>query len=129
MPGCGARLLPKFSTEPSIRSQPIKTVNLCETPPTTNPSMTLSHQDYYDKLNIFTQFGDLQPSEMFTLFREFRMLPDYLSCGFLASLDSVLVKMGAKPDENGARIVKSSDDDNSIDDQVAEKECNVVEEK
>lgn len=85
--------------------------------------MTLSDRDYYDKLNIFTQFGDLQPSEIFTLFHEFRMLPEYSSCTFLASLESVLLKMNAKPDDNDAYLIKPTNVRSSLDVEIEEKEC------
>lgn len=99
IPGCGARLLLLFNTRKPVRPEPIKTDNLCEIPSITNPAMTLSNQDYYDSLNIYTQYGDLTPSQIFTLFNAFRTLPDYSNCNFLPSLQSVLLKMHLKQDE------------------------------
>lgn len=129
--GCGAQLLCKFGTEKPVRAQPSKPVSICEPPPTTNPSMTLSNQDYYANFNIYTKFGDLQPSELFTLFCEFRMLPQYFSCNFLPSLRSILLKMGARTDEGGTPDVAKPIDDscNSIDDEVVEIECKEAEKK
>ncbi|KAJ6643173.1 Dimethyladenosine transferase 2, mitochondrial, partial [Pseudolycoriella hygida] len=77
IPSCGGYLLLNFNTKPSVTPTPIRINNSCQAPPFTNPSMTLSNEDFYNKLNTFTKFGDLQPSELLTLFYEFSNLPDY----------------------------------------------------
>ncbi|XP_037040482.1 dimethyladenosine transferase 2, mitochondrial isoform X2 [Bradysia coprophila] len=92
IPGCGARLLIDFCTKERKRPQRIHKFDLFEPPPSTNRSMTLSDRDYYDNLNIYTQFGDLQPTQLLTLFREFHAMPEYASCSFVASLERVLQK-------------------------------------
>lgn len=86
--------------------------------------MTLSHQDYYDELNIFTEFGDLQPTELLTLFSEFRMLPTYFSCNFLPSLENNLLKIRAKQVDVDT---KPTDVHGSTDVEV-EKQCDIVKE-
>ncbi|KAG4074229.1 hypothetical protein HA402_001505 [Bradysia odoriphaga] len=109
IPGCGAPLLINFSTKERKLPRRIHEVDLFEPPPTTNPSMTLSDRDYYDNLNIYTQFGDLQPTQLLTLFCEFRMIPEYSSSGFMSSLEKVLEnKTTIKSDESNERSKKNS---------------------
>lgn len=117
IPGCGRRLIINLCTKLRKPVQRIHDVDLIETPPTTNPSMTLSDRDYYDNLNIYTKFGDLQPAQLLTLFREFRMLPEYSSCSFLPSLESVLQKRSVLTvdDGNTASVEQTSTTDgNSV---------------
>lgn len=76
--------------------------------------MTLSHQDYYRDINIFTQIGKLQPTEIFTLFHEFRSLPEYSNCNFLPSLDSALMKMGPKADDDETPATEPNDDIDNV---------------
>lgn len=128
IPGCGDRLLYRLNNEKSVRPKPIQTANTCELPSMTNPSMELSNQVYCDGLNIYTQYGDLQPLQLFTLFYEFRMLPEYSSCSFLPSLDSVLLRMQAVPDETKTPGIKQSEDVcKLIDDEVEVKEGDIEE--
>lgn len=115
IPGCGAELLLKFSTEKAVRSKTIEVNHLCELPSMTNPPFTLSKQDYYNNLNIYTQFGDLQPVELLTLFYEFRMLPDYPNCGFSPSLESVLLRHGMRSDGIETVNIETSNDTNNTD--------------
>lgn len=98
IPGIGTRLLINFGTKKPKRPQRIHKVDPIETPPTTNAAMTLSDRDYYENLNIYTQFGDLQPMQLFTLFREFRMVSEYSTCAFLPSLEKTLLMKNIKTD-------------------------------
>lgn len=61
---------------------------------------TMSNLDFYPNMNIFTQFGDLSPSQMLTLFTQFRKWPEFSESTFVASLENTLLKMEAAPDEN-----------------------------
>lgn len=89
--------------------------------------MTLSNRDYYDNLNIYTKFGDLQPSQFFTLFHELRRLPEYSNCSFLPSLDTVLLKLTPKSDEfEGQTIKRSVGDDSKLDDDKTQKKTNLI---
>lgn len=60
IPGSGVRLRPRllFNRQKPKHPQPIKPVNSSQQIPiVTNPSLSLSDQDYYQDFNIFTQFG------------------------------------------------------------------------
>lgn len=58
-------------------------------------------------MNIFTQFGDLNPSQMLSLFSEFRSWPEYAVSPFLASLENCLLKLEAAEEQD-----INEDDDN-----------------
>lgn len=63
------------------------------------PCRQLSTEDYYEKLDIFTEFGDLSPTQTLTLFDQFVNLPDYKDSLFVASLENTLLKLDSHPDE------------------------------
>lgn len=55
--------------------------------------MHISTEDFYENINIFTQFGDLSPSQMLTLYLQFVSWPGFKRSPFLAALESSLIKM------------------------------------
>jgi len=59
----------------------------------------MSTRNYYPGINIYTQFGDLRPSQMLTLFSQFRQWPEYGESSFLASLENALLKLETANDE------------------------------
>lgn len=59
----------------------------------------MSTRDYFSGINIYTQFGDLTPSQMLTLFTQFRQWPEYGESSFLASLENTLLKLESVTDE------------------------------
>lgn len=63
------------------------------------PCRDLSTEDYYEDLDIFTEFGDLSPTQMLTLFDQFINLPNYKDSLFVASLENTLLKLDSHPDE------------------------------
>lgn len=63
------------------------------------PSRTLSNEDFLPNMNIFTEFGDLSPSQVLTLFDQFINWPEYQECAFSASLENALMKASAVPDD------------------------------
>jgi len=62
-------------------------------------STSMSTRNYYPGINIYTQFGDLRPSQMLTLFSQFRQWPEYGESSFLASLENALLKLETANDE------------------------------
>lgn len=63
------------------------------------PCRQLSNSDFFEKINIFTEFGDLSPTQMLTLFDQFVNLPNYKECSFVASLENTLLKLHSNPSE------------------------------
>jgi dimethyladenosine transferase 2, mitochondrial len=55
----------------------------------------LTAQDFVPNINIFTEFGDLTPTQVFTLFDQFISWPEYKDSSFKPSLESVLLKMNS----------------------------------
>lgn len=66
----------------------------------------MSTSDYFPGINIYTQFGDLTPSQVLTLFTQFRQWPEYSESSFLASMENTLLKL------------ESANDEQSLDDAV-----------
>lgn len=71
------------------------------------PSQTISNKNHFPNMNIFTQFGDLNPSQLLSLFSEFRSWPEYAVSPFLASLENCLLKLEAAEEQD-----INEDDDN-----------------
>lgn len=67
-------------------------------------------------LTIFTEFGDLTPSELLNVFNCFVSWPEFNSCPFLASMESTLLKMESPGYENS---LEDEFDDNDIEEVVS----------
>lgn len=61
-------------------------------------SKPISTTDFYPNINIFTEFGDLSPSQMLTLFDQFKNCPGYKDSPFLSSMESSLIKLETSDD-------------------------------
>ncbi|XP_055382945.1 dimethyladenosine transferase 2, mitochondrial [Condylostylus longicornis] len=112
-PGCGPRLI--------LNSKGIKSVdNLFEEenekdlPAFSRRCTTMSTEDYFSQMNIYTEFGELNPSQMLTLFLQFRNWPEYKESPFLASLESSLLKMEPSSEDIVDEVV--------VDDNITSKE-------
>lgn len=55
--------------------------------------MHISTQDFLDHIDIFSQFGDLSPSQILTLYLQFISWPGFKRSPFQASMESSLIKM------------------------------------
>lgn len=71
---------------PGIRVRP-------DAPTSSNPCTTMTRNDRFVDMNIFTTFGDLSPSQMLALFHQFVSWPGYESSAFRQGLDDCLQKM------------------------------------
>lgn len=60
-------------------------------------------------MNIYTQFGDLTPSQMLTLFSLFRKWPEYKESSFLASFENNMLKMEASVEQSVEGIAEDDD--------------------
>lgn len=60
-----------------------------------------------DGMTIFTEFGDLTPQEILSLFHNFVSWPEYPVCPFIASMETSFTKMESGTDTIG----KDSDDE------------------
>lgn len=77
----------------------INAVNDLDLPPYCEPSKELSSDCYYEGLNIFTEFGDLSPSQALTIFNQFVRWPEYKDCPFIHSMENNFIKMDIIPEE------------------------------
>lgn len=68
----------------------------------------LTTENYFNNLNIFTEFGDLTPSQLLTLFNTFVNWPEFQECSFRASLENNILKMETA--EQGEQESLSLDD-------------------
>jgi dimethyladenosine transferase 2 len=64
-----------------------------------SPCKTLSTDHYVDNINVFTQFGNLTPIQILTVFNQFINWPEYESCAFVDMLEKALIKLHTKADE------------------------------
>jgi dimethyladenosine transferase 2 len=60
-----------------------------------------------DGMTIFTEFGDLTPQEIMSVFHKFVCWPEYHVCPFLASMETTFMKMESATDNSG----RDSDDE------------------
>lgn len=110
IPGCGPRLI-TLSKKREVVTNLYTTVKVKNLPMYSTPSTTMSINDIPQGINIFTQFGDLTPSQMLTLFHVFSSWPEYNQCTFLASMENNFLKMEAAADENVLGIELPDEDD------------------
>lgn len=84
-------------------------------PELVEPCRKLSVEDVVDDMSIFTEFGDLSPSEILTIFNQFSSWPEYKECSFSAALERMLVKWHTNPEEHvgGIDIPEEADEDES----------------
>lgn len=110
IPGCGPRLI-TLTGKPEVVKNLDPNINLKSLPMYSTPSTTMSLNDAAQGINIFTQFGDLTPSQMLNLFHVFSSWPEYDQCTFLASMDNNFLKMETTADENVGIIEIPDEDD------------------
>lgn len=116
IPGCGPRLIVnKRQSEVSTMLYPDEDIS--KLPKYSIPCKTISNQDYYPNINIYTQFGDLAPSQFLTLFSMFRKWPEYGESSFLASYENNMLKMEASAEDSVDGIVEEDDDDVSTEER------------
>ncbi|KAH8243073.1 hypothetical protein KR032_004323 [Drosophila birchii] len=122
VPGCGPRLIinpqapePVRPTYPDELPQKL--------PQYSSQSTSMSLKNYYPAINIYTQFGDLLPSQMLTLFSQFRQWPEYGESSFLASLENALLKLETANDEHNLEDgVTLPEEDDADADELLEEE-------
>lgn len=68
-------------------------IDIKSLPTYAQPCKTLSTQDFVQNINIWTEFGDLSPSQTLTLFDQFINWPEYKQSPFIACLENNLMKM------------------------------------
>ena len=111
MPACGPRLIVNTSN-----SQKVKVLdpnfNKDILPIYSEPCKTLSTQDFFERMNIFTEFGDLSPTETLTVFDQFVQWPEYKQSPFLTSMENNLMKLEHSPIDNvdGLEIHEQDDE-------------------
>lgn len=111
IPGCGPRLITaKLNSEPLIINSKLSKTKV---PNYTKPSLPVSINDQYKNMNIFTEFGDLTPSQILTLFNAFINWPEYKECPFLSSLENALLKLETSMDSSTKDALEIHDDNGS----------------
>ncbi|XP_030558774.1 dimethyladenosine transferase 2, mitochondrial [Drosophila novamexicana] len=123
VPGCGPRLIINQNALEDV--SPIYADESTQhLPQYTMQSTSMSNRNYYPGINIYTQFGDLTPSQMLTLFTQFRQWPEYSESSFLASMENTLLKLETVNDEQslevGVNLVEEDDISNESIDELLE---------
>lgn len=114
VPGCGPRLIIQKATSPAPIRELYPEDDSVIFPEYSTKSVCLSNQCFVPNMSIHTEFGDLSPNEMLTLFCQFRSWPEYKDCSFLASLESSLLKLESSTDENVDVLGVPEEDDVNI---------------
>lgn len=99
VPGCGPRLIMCSGNNIKLE-QTYPEEKKSSLPKYSVPSCSISNKYNFSNMNIFTQFGDLCPSQMLSLFSEFRSWPEYPLSPFLASLENCLLKLEAAEEQD-----------------------------
>lgn len=114
-PKCGVKLIVNSKDDPTIsKSENLQTKANTFIPHLSTLSQNITKAAYYKDMNIFTQFGDLNPSEMLTLFTQFRSWPEYAQSPFLASMEHNLLKTETASDINGNVIDIIDDEETAV---------------
>lgn len=117
IPGCGPRLI-TFNKKSEVVKNLDANINLKSLPMFSTPSTTMSINDNAQGINIFTQFGDLSPSQMLNLFHVFSSWPEYNQCTFLAAMENSFLKMEATAEcENVGIEIPEEDDEAETNDK------------
>ncbi|XP_058461497.1 dimethyladenosine transferase 2, mitochondrial [Malaya genurostris] len=85
IPFCGVRLIINRNYVPHQPISEAQTTNELQTFHRT--STPLRKNDLPERISIFTEFGELTPSQMISLFNEFRNWPEYRQSQFLTMLE------------------------------------------
>ncbi|KAL9899659.1 mitochondrial transcription factor B2 [Glossina fuscipes fuscipes] len=108
IPGCGARLVVnngKSEQPPQVYTDE----QLSKLPKFSSPCKVLSTADALPPINIYTEFGDLNPNQMVALFRKFRTWPEYKDSSFLASLENTMLRAVPTSDDINESLVEEED--------------------
>ncbi|CAO1431609.1 unnamed protein product [Diamesa hyperborea] len=109
IPGCGPRLIVNSKNVQQVKLLNPK-IDLKSLPTYAEPCKTLSTQDFVQNINIWTEFGDLSPTQTLTLFDQFISWKEYKQSPFIACLENNLMKMESVPEEE----ITEEDDDVEI---------------
>uniref|UniRef100_A0A182VZM2 Dimethyladenosine transferase 2, mitochondrial n=1 Tax=Anopheles minimus TaxID=112268 RepID=A0A182VZM2_9DIPT len=118
IPHCGARLILNSNyTRRSTKTGPVLNV----LPSQLMKSMPLASNDYADNMNIYTEFGELTPTQVLTLFNEFINWSEFHQSPFMQAVESQKHKQ---------RLMRQLDDEDTIDESneqhaIAEKSIKV----
>lgn len=80
-------------------------------PELVEPCRQLSNEDFFDNINIYTEFGDLRPNQVLTLFNQFVSWPEHQESSFSDSLENILIKMHTNPEDNENEIETKEEDE------------------
>jgi dimethyladenosine transferase 2, mitochondrial len=88
--------------------------NSLDLPDYVSPCKTLTNNDFIDDLHIFSQFGTLTPTQIFTIFDQFVHWPEFESCAFNSMLEKILIKLYSNPEEMRQNELDLSHDEDHI---------------
>uniref|UniRef100_A0A336MXX8 Dimethyladenosine transferase 2, mitochondrial n=1 Tax=Culicoides sonorensis TaxID=179676 RepID=A0A336MXX8_CULSO len=69
----------------------------------------LSKSDFYPNMNIFTEYGDLSPNQILTIFNTFRNLEGFKESSFITNMESQLMKQEVS--EESINDIEQADDE------------------
>lgn len=115
IPGCGVRLI--MNNEPPQEIQYMyPNENVLDIPLHSNRCVHISDKDYFQDMNIYTQFGDLTPANFLRVYLDFSEWPEYRDSAFLAAFDNTILKLHESADDGDFNPLEEVDDvENDID--------------
>lgn len=90
IPGCGVELI--INSNKGTISNNLPQQNIKILPKYSVPCKELNSNEIIHNLNIFTEFGELSPNQVLTLFDKFINFPDFQHSNFLSSMEQNLSK-------------------------------------
>uniref|UniRef100_A0A182NRT5 rRNA adenine N(6)-methyltransferase n=1 Tax=Anopheles dirus TaxID=7168 RepID=A0A182NRT5_9DIPT len=103
IPHCGARLI--LNTNYTCKSTKNSSAGVSQL----LKSLPLSSNDYMDNMNIYTEFGELTPPQVLTLFNEFISWPEFHQSPFVQAVESQKLKQ---------RLLRNLDDDDGSEESI-----------
>lgn len=90
--------------------------NIMDIPLHSTRCVHISDQDYFQDMNIYTQFGDLTPANLLRVYLDFSQWPEFRDSAFLAAFDNTILKLHESSDDGNFNPMEELNDvENDID--------------
>lgn len=91
IPGCGPRLI--INSKTGVNAKQLHEDSVVKPSVYHEPCKELITNESIENLNIFTEFGELTPLQIFAVFDQFINLPEFKECPFVALMETAMLKL------------------------------------
>lgn len=84
--------------------------NVYNIPSHSTRCLRISNKDYFQNINIYTEVGDLTPSNFLRLYLDFCKWPEFRDSAFLAAYENSMLKLYESGDDDNFNITEEADD-------------------